>query len=244
MDIEKLICVAIALSFLGAILRLLSRSQERMYAFLFGIVLIIFCTFYLFQFGSLGSVSVKAMSTEASFFREKKTEVVQDAKEIAVIKDRIRDDEAKIARDLTSLHNSINTAKEELAKVRSDVKKVRELADLPSLVFFSSKTEKHEGRYIAIVDLTPSKNEPLGILTLHAKIIGNVDAKIVDFWPRDVAFSSAPDSKRIASDGKSAQLSFALLTPSAARVQLVVSAPTRAHFYGSHHLKPFDIAIR
>ena len=60
---EKILFLAVSLSFLWFILYKMSHSKEKMtFCGLFFGVLLSFLAFYLFQYGKLGSFSIKALS--------------------------------------------------------------------------------------------------------------------------------------------------------------------------------------
>jgi hypothetical protein len=80
--------------------------------------------FYLFQYGSLGSFSIKALSAEASFIKEKKDQVSQDADavhqtatEIAALKQNVDNQAQEISAILTEL----KAAKSDTTEVRKNL---------------------------------------------------------------------------------------------------------------------------
>src|SRR2546430_2396582 len=87
---ERIIFSTIATGIIAILIAITYQTRSK----LFGVILIavtcVLLAFYLFQFGNLGSFSMKALSAEASFIKEKKEEVRESVEEINQIQAKIQ----------------------------------------------------------------------------------------------------------------------------------------------------------
>lgn len=86
---QQVVFASISVVMLGAIFWSAYTRDQTRYVVLFLLTLLTLCAFYLLQFGSLYSFSVKGLSTEATFVQQKKREVARDAAEISKIKETL-----------------------------------------------------------------------------------------------------------------------------------------------------------
>jgi len=119
--------VVIAVVLLAVLLLMTYQTQSLLFATLFAVALIVAAGFYLFQFGELASFSLKALSTEASFIKEKAEQVKEDAEAIR----RLRDENKRITDDISAVLESLQRTQHEIEISRDHLEKLqRELVSL------------------------------------------------------------------------------------------------------------------
>jgi hypothetical protein len=119
---EKVLFLVIYLILISVLLVLAYVTQKTQKAMLmFGTIflatVLIGAAFYLFQFGSLSSFTIKAMLAEASFVKEKVKEVKEDAETINALRQAIESQ----AKDLTKVVNSVKKSESDISLVRHHV---------------------------------------------------------------------------------------------------------------------------
>jgi hypothetical protein len=208
---EKLLFLAAAIIVLASLICMSYKSSKKRFPTMFIVSLLVFGAFYLFQYGSLSSFTLKALSAEASFIREKKEEVAQDAESVAKMKIQIEN----LLVDSQKSQQQIEKATSQILALKSDVGRVTSLASTPTLQLTGRGIESSTSGLKITLQFTSSKNEPLGLIVFKARIVDNSEARILDFWPNLIggAYSTGPGSRKIEKDGKEASLSYSLISP-------------------------------
>lgn len=236
---REIVFVVIATVILGILLWLSYISEHKRFPTMFAVALLSLLAFYLFQYGNLSSFSLKALSAEASFIREKKQEVAQDAEAIEEIRGRI---EKMLAESQTG-QQEIEKAKTEILSIKKQLLETIALASPPVLQLTRKETQPLDTGYKITLQFTPSKNEPLGFITFTATVDHDSDTRILDFWPSLTggAFSSGKDSKRIQEDGKKASLSYSLISVGRPTFDLTVSGKGQIKIEGNYLKEAFSL---
>jgi methyl-accepting chemotaxis protein len=115
--VREIIFVIIATVILGVLLWLSYISKQKRFPTMFAVALLSLLAYYLFQYGNLSSFSLKALSAEASFIREKKQEAAQDAEAINAIRGQI----GKLLVDSQESQQSIERAKTEILSIKKQI---------------------------------------------------------------------------------------------------------------------------
>lgn len=176
---EQGIFLIFAIVLLGILLWMTYTSKQAKFATMFVISIFTLLAFYLFQFGSLGSFSLKALSAEAKFIKERKVEVQRDAKEISGIKLHIE----QLLADSQTSQKEIEKTKNRIIMLEEELAKTAAMAKPPTLSLSNSQITRTKSGYNANLQFVPSKNQPLGSILFIAAVIDNSEAQISDFWP-------------------------------------------------------------
>ncbi|MCK4392470.1 hypothetical protein KAX17_06155 [Candidatus Bipolaricaulota bacterium] len=120
--------------------------------------------------------------------------------------------------------------------LEEEMRQIQQLAQAPVLTLTSQKTEKIDEGYKITLQFTPSKNEPLGMIVFQARILGDSNAKIIDFWPtlNGGPFHVEDDAKEIDSDGKRARLVYSLLLAGQPTFDLTISEKAPVEIQGNY----------
>ena len=113
----KVVFLVLYISFLVGILIFVYKTRANIFGVLFLCVLLTGVAFYLFQYGALGSFTLKAFSTEANFVKEKVKEVKQDAEVINTLKKSIE----KQANEIKHLVESVRKSEKDITEIRNNV---------------------------------------------------------------------------------------------------------------------------
>ena len=189
----------------GTLILMSFKSNGYRLPTMFVVALLCLSAFYLFQFGPLGSFSLKALSAEARFVREKKQEVAQDAEIVDAMKKQIE----QLLSDSRKSQDKIETTKNEIVFLQSELAKTTQLAMPPTLDLTNKTTNNiSNGGFKVTLQFTPSNNVPLGIIVFEVTIIDDGDVRILNLWPsiEGGPFSTGPDSKKIREDRKQGHL--------------------------------------
>lgn len=119
---EKVVFLIIYLTLISVLLVLAYVTQKAqkvmlMFGTIFVIIVLTGAAFYLFQFGSLSSFTIKALSAEASFVKEKVKEVKEDAETINALRQAIESQ----AKDLTKVVEGVKKSESDISQVRHRV---------------------------------------------------------------------------------------------------------------------------
>jgi hypothetical protein len=119
---EKVGFLIIYLTLISVLLILACVTQKTqkaipMFGTIFVVIVLIGAAFYLFQFGSLSSFTIKAMSAEASFVKGKVKEVKEDAETINALRQAIESQ----AKGLTKVVDSVKKSESDISRVRNRV---------------------------------------------------------------------------------------------------------------------------
>lgn len=206
---------------LGVLILMSIKSERNIFPIMFFVALLVLSAFYLFQFGPLASFSIKALSAEANFIREKKREVAQDAEAIEAIKRQVEE----LLSESRKSQQEIETTKNEIIALQKELARTTQLALPPTLILTGRNTEKISSGYKLSIQFTPSKNVPLGVINFKASVVQPSDVRILDFFPSLAggAFSTGPDSKKIKEDGKQASLTYSLISVGNPTFELTIS---------------------
>ncbi len=83
---HDIVLVALAVAIIGTLVWLSWKSKQKRFPTMFVVSLLCFAAIYLFQYGNLSSFDVKVLSAQARFVREKRDEVLQDARVVSDIR--------------------------------------------------------------------------------------------------------------------------------------------------------------
>jgi hypothetical protein len=230
--VQEIIFLIVSISILGVLIWLSYKSHLKRFPTMFAVTLLCVVAYYLFQYGNLSSFSLKALSAEANFVREKKQEVAKDAKAVEAIR-------AKVEELLLDSQKS----QAEILAINKQIEATAALAIPPTLTLTGKDTEVLTSGYKITLQFTPSKNEPLGSIVFVASIDDHSGAKILNFWPsiKGGAFSSGDDSKKISADGKSAQLSYSLISMGRPTFDLTLTKKARIRIEGNYFKNPIVV---
>ncbi len=218
------------------------RSKDKYVTIMYISTLFALLAFYLFQFGNLQTFSFKALSAEANFIRDKKSEVQQDAAEIQ-----------KIKQQMTAFLLQSKANREESEKVRqhiltleNEIVRTSKLAALPTIALFKKEFQKDKATIVSKLIFKPSKNVPLGVLTFKATVI-NGDSRILSFIPDVEAHAYSFDEKKdvfISPDGRNASISFSIIGTANPTLLLTVTGNTSVSISGNFMSRSETVAIK
>lgn len=125
-------------------------------------------------------------------------------------------------------------------KVEEKLKKIKEMAAPPTLTLMPGITTKNDSEHNRLLWFKPSKNEPLGRITLIVKVIGDSSAKIIEFYSDGPA---TLERKEISEDGKEAQLAYSLIGWYYPKAVVRTSNACKVVVSGSHITEPITVDI-
>ncbi len=136
----------------------------------------------------------------------------------------------------------IQTALNSLAR---DIAEAKDMAKPAILIAATKEIKRIDGGYSLTLQFRPSKNQMLGRLEFVVEIAPGSNATIFDFWPtrHGGAFQSGKDSKKIATDGKSARLIYSLMSAGNPTIELKVTEETDLLVAGNYLESPIQIRI-
>lgn len=119
------------------------------------------------------------------------------------------------------------------------------VAEPPKLLFTAKEIKKVENVYNVILQFKPSKNQPLGAMIFNAKLLGETQAQILDFWPTLAggSFQTGSDSKKILADGKEASLEYQLIGVGYPTFEIKLSGSATLNIQGNYLLEPFTVVV-
>lgn len=146
-------------------------------------------------------------------------------------------------RNSHSIERELRQTQQYSQSLQEELRGTQQLAQAPVLTLTGHKMEKIDEGYRITLQFTSSKNEPLGIIAFQATILGDSDAKIIDFWPITSAgaFEHGDDAKEISSDGKQARLVYSLLSATLPTVDLTISKVAPLEIQGNYITDPVMI---
>lgn len=238
---EEMAFVIISLALLGTLLGMTYKTKLIRFGLLFIFTLALFLAFYLFQYGSLATFEIKALSGEVKFIKEKKIEAQQAIEVINEMKGRIQ----KLLADSQRSQKKIEDAKTRILNLEKELSETTNLTRSPILSLHSSKIDKVSSGYRTLLRFKPSKNQPLEAVVFTARVQKGSNSKILDLWPsaKHHAFASGPASKKITDEGKTARLQFSLVGASYPTVLLTVSEPAQLLIDSNYLPEPFFLNI-
>jgi hypothetical protein len=133
-----------------------------------------------------------------------------------------------------------------LNQLAQDIAEAKELAKPATLIVYGKEISKFDGGLSLKLQFQPSKNVTLGLIGFSASIPATSRARILDMWPTLAggAFQSGPDSKKISSDGKSAELFYSLMGAGYPTIEIKVTEPSDVIINGNHLSAPVKIRIQ
>lgn len=211
-------------------------TQEISFGVLFFLSLCVSVGFYLFQFGTLDSFTLKGLSAEVSFIKEKKQEVERDAEEVKKDAEEVARIKAHAEALSVVLEQTRKETQDKLRDLNDNLKRTTELAEAPTLAVSKPVVAVVDAGLKATIQFWPSKNEPLGILIFDVSLTPDSEARIVDLWPvkGGGAFQAGSDSKKIDRDGRKARLEYSLLSAGSPVIDITVSNECRVTIAGNY----------
>jgi len=189
--------------------------------------------------GEINEAKVAAIDEIKKEVEAQKESIVLLTKTANQVNEKLEDTITKVANHQESITHLVETADE----AEKRLQKALEMAAPPQLSLLSKEINKTEYGYYVVLRFRSSKNQPLGMIFFVAKIIGDSNTKIVDFWPTGM-FSHGKDSKKISDDGKEARLTYALIGSISPQVELKTSDTCKVEISGSHELAPFILEVK
>jgi hypothetical protein len=125
--------------------------------------------------------------------------------------------------------------------LKYELQQTKELAQQPKLLLSAEDVDNTGENPILLLQFTPSKNEPLGLLTFDAFILEPESAKIISIDRKNT--TSGPEREYVNPDGKSASISFSLISFQLPYLKLELSGPCRIRIKGSHLPDSIDIEL-
>jgi len=125
------------------------------------------------------------------------------------------------------------------------VQQVQELSKAPSLTLSGNSLSKLENGYKLTLQFAPSKNVHLGILVFTAKIAGDSDVRIVRFSPSPEGpiCQTGNDSEKLSPDGKTARLSYALMSVGRPKLDLTITGRATVEISGNRLEQSYVMSV-
>jgi hypothetical protein len=245
---ERIVFATIATGIIGILLAMLYQTRSKLVGVVLIAVLCVLTAFYLFQFGTLGSFTMKALSTEVGFIKEKQEEAKAGVAEINELRQQTQVQAGAIKGVADRLHKTeaeIQESKERILATEKDVQEARKLAEPVTLTFAEIKTRQNEKGMVSLLIFRATKNEALGRLTFSAALPRSGTARIISFTPslEGGAFSADDQTKNVAADGFTAELTYVPMAPEFAVIELITSAETSVRVEGNKLSKRADLTI-
>jgi len=126
-----------------------------------------------------------------------------------------------------------------LNKLQGELEEIRRLAAPPEIFIDAHTAKMLDNGYFILIHLKASKNVPLGTVRFRAALPDATSAKILEFKPAIMMAMNVRTS--ISSDGRVADLQFAIPGSEGPSLKLLVSDPSRVRIEGSHGFRPVVI---
>jgi hypothetical protein len=245
---ERIVFATIATGIIAILIAMTYQTRSKLFAIVLVAVLCVFIAFYLFQFGTLGSFTMKALSTEVGFIKEKKEEARAGVAEINELRHQTQEHANAIEGVAARLHDTekeIEDSKNRILAMEKDVREARELAQPVELHFAQIVTEQSEKGLTSFVVFRATKNEALGRLTFSVALPKGGSARVISFVPslKGGAFSSGDQTNNVAPDGLTAELTYVPMAPEHAVLELITSGETPIRIEGNKLAKPCEIKV-
>jgi hypothetical protein len=147
--------------------------------------------------------------------------------------------------------SSLRTAKDierqkEVAQLTQDLQQAKEMAAPAQLTYRGHTVVRKESLYVLNVQFQPSKNTVLGEIQFSVEISGSPGVKVFKVWPSldGGPFLSGNDSARLASDGRTATLTYALMGPGRPTLDIEVTGPCQVIIGGNYLAKAVAINVQ
>ena len=236
---QQIVFLVLAVILLTALFCATCYTRELLFGTMFVISLFALGAFYLFQFGTLGSFTLKALTAEASFIKEKKQEVEKNAEEVARIK-------AHAEALSVALEQTRKETHDKLWNLHKDMERITELAKPPTLTALPPEIAVVDAGLAATIQFQPSKNAPLGVLEFECSLNPSSESQIVDLQPslRGGGFTTDDAEPTEITNGRTkARLRYALLTGASPAIVITVSNGCQVTVTGNYCAQEFSIDI-
>lgn len=147
--------------------------------------------------------------------------------------------------------SSLRSAKEierqkQIAGLTQDLQQAKEMAAPAQLTYVGHKVVRKETLYVLNVQFQPNKNAILGELQFLVEISGSPGVKISKVWPSldGGPFLSGNDSAKVAPNGRTATLTYALLGPGRPTLDIEVTGPCQVVIGGNYLAQPVSFNVR
>lgn len=147
--------------------------------------------------------------------------------------------------------SSLRTAKEierqkQVVRLTQDLQQAKEMAAPAQLTYLGHTVVRKESLYVLKVQFQPTKNTVLGELQFSVEISGSPGVKVSKVWPSldGGPFLSGDDSAKIALNGRTATLAYALMGPGRPTLDIEVTGPCQVVIGGNYLAQAVTINVR
>ncbi len=229
---EQLATAVVGLGILAALGLGYYKKGYKFFAVLFVITLLVFAALDLFLSGSLGEFSIKGMTAEAKFVRQKREEVQRDAEQTKQLGQEI-EGQAQSIRDLVTrlqkAESDTQSSKKNIETMEAEIRRTVEMARPQCLVESGSKVQKTPDGTAVVIQFRGDKHQAIGYAEFKVSVSEGV--KILDVGALG---PTVGDSKyEFSKDRRIAQVGIRPLGGDTTGIRFLLSEPSHVEIEGN-----------